>query len=227
MITFQQRIGYQFSDITLLEQALTHKSFHNEQSEGSSLGHNERLEFLGDAVLDLVLSDSLMKAFPEATEGELSKARASLVNETVLAELAKSFDMQRLMRLGKGEILTKGAEKPRLLASMFEAFVGAYYLDAGYEKAFEFIKGVFQPWLEQMDPKKGYSTDYKTRLQEMTQERFKCTPNYKIVDESGPDHEKIFVVEVSINKEHSFTGEGKSKKQAEQLAAEKALEELF
>ncbi len=226
-MTFQQRIGYQFNDITLLEQSLTHKSFHNEQAEGLSLGHNERLEFLGDAVLDLALSDSLMKAFPEATEGELSKVRASLVNETVLAEVARMFDMARLLRLGKGEVLTKGAEKPRLLASTFEAFVGAFYLDAGYEKSYEFVQNVFEPWLERMDPKKGYFTDYKTRLQEMTQEKFKCIPQYKTINESGPDHEKIFVVEVIINKEYRYQGQGRSKKQAEQLAAGKALEELF
>lgn len=227
MITFQQRIGYQFNDITLLEQALTHKSFHNEQSEGTSVGHNERLEFLGDAVLDLILSDSLMKTFPEATEGELSKTRASLVNETILAEVAKVFEMPRLLRLGRGEILTKGAEKPRLLASTFEALVGAMYLDAGYEPSFKFVQTVFEPWIQKMDPKKGYSTDYKTRLQELTQEKFKSIPKYTIIDEAGPDHEKIFVVEVMIDKEHKFTGQGRSKKLAEQLAAEKALEELF
>ena len=226
MITFQQRIGYQFNDITLLEQALTHKSFHNEQGE-ESRGHNERLEFLGDAVLDLTLSDYLMHKYSEATEGELSKVRASLVNETVLAEVARSFEMNRLLRLGKGEILTKGSEKPRLLASTFEAFVGAYYLDAGFEKVKGFIEGVFEKNLLKMDLKQGYSTDFKTRLQELTQEKFKTTPKYNIVEELGPDHEKTFIVSVTINDEHEFRGEGKSKKQAEQGAASEALKGLF
>lgn len=226
MTTFEEIIGYRFQNKGLLEQAFTHKSYHNEK-QSESFGHNERLEFLGDAVLDLTLSDYLMGEYPLSPEGELSKIRASLVNETLLAEVAKSFSMSEWLLLGKGELVTNGAEKPRLLASMFEAFIGALYLDAGYEYTRTFVTKVFKKYVEETDPKVGFLTDFKTRLQEVTQEKFKKIPIYQVISQSGPDHEKIFSVGVKIQDDLVFLGEGRSKKQAEQSAAEKALKEYF
>jgi ribonuclease-3 len=227
LTTFEQKIGYAFANPALLEQAFTHKSYQNERQLDLTSTHNERLEFLGDAVLDLALSDYLMRVFPEANEGELSKIRASLVNESILAEVAKAYDMSQRLRLGKGEILTKGAEKPRLLASCFEAVMGALYLDAGFDRVNAFVEDVFKDFVANLDPKNGYVSDFKTRLQEVTQEKFKKTPVYCILGETGPDHDKIFKVEVQVQKDLVFEGEGKSKKQAEQAAAEKAIKELM
>lgn len=226
MTTFEQKLGHTFANAALLEQAFTHKSFHNERATDATLSHNERLEFLGDAALGLALSDFLMRVFPDASEGELSKIRASLVNESVLAEVAKQFEMNQYLKLGKGEILTKGSEKPRLLASCLEAVIGALYVDAGYASVLAFVEKVFQAYTKNLDPKSGYHADFKTRLQEVTQEKFKKTPLYRVLNETGPDHDKIFQVEVSLGSDLRFNGEGKSKKQAEQAAAEKALKEL-
>lgn len=225
MKLLQERMGYQFQDEGLLLQALTHKSFHNEHPEASG-GDNERFEFLGDAVLDLALSDYLMKIYPQVNEGVLSKVRASLVNEAVLAELAKEFKCQSLLRLGRGETQSGGSDKPRLLASAFEALVGALYLDAGFERSRQFVCQVFESRVKDMDPDKDFQSDYKTRLQELSQEQFKQTPAYQLVGEHGPDHDKTFVIQVAIGERKLAEGQGKSKKQAEQAAAKIALEEI-
>jgi ribonuclease-3 len=225
MTTLSTRLKRQFRDPSLLEQALTHKSFHNE-NPSLSKGHNERLEFLGDAVLDLALSDILMREFPSLSEGDLSKMRASLVNEAVLAEIANECGFSPQMRLGRGEMNTGGAQKPRLLASVFEAFVGALYLDAGFDESLEFMREIFSPRLEQRDAQLHFARDYKTRLQEMTQEAHRQAPQYVVVEEVGPDHDKNFVVAVKINGSEVARGAGRSKKQAEQEAARMALEVL-
>ncbi|NQZ02345.1 MAG: ribonuclease III [Bdellovibrionales bacterium] len=221
-MTFEDKIDYQFADRDLLTRALTHKSHYNELGKKGP-GHNEKLEFLGDAVIDLSLTELLLKTYPESSEGDLSKVRASLVNETVLAEIAKVFGLGDQMLLGRGELQTGGKEKPRLLASVFEAVVGALYLDAGFQKTHDFLIEVFTEKLKTINPDQGYVTDFKTRLQELAQERFRATPTYSILSESGPDHEKEFTVEVRVGKELSFTGVGRSKKTAEQKAAESAL----
>ncbi|MEO0335686.1 MAG: ribonuclease III [Pseudomonadota bacterium] len=224
-MTFEDKIDYRFSDRDLLTQALTHKSHYNELGKKGP-GHNEKLEFLGDAVIDLSLTELLLKTYPDSSEGDLSKVRASLVNESVLAEIAKEFDLGEEMLLGRGEIQTGGKEKPRLLASVFEAVVGALYLDAGFEKTHDFLIDVFTKKLDSINPDQGYVTDFKTRLQELAQEKFRTTPSYSIVSETGPDHEKEFTVEVKVGKDFVYSGSGRSKKTAEQKAAESALKGL-
>lgn len=219
----QEKLGYQFKDLDLLERALTHKSFQNENAEISK-GHNERLEFLGDAVLDLVLSDLLMKRFPHLSEGDLSKIRASLVNETILAEMAREFGLDQILRLGRGEILTGGSAKPRLLASTIEALIGAYYLDAGFGQVFSWVENLFEPRVENLDLNLHFANDYKTRLQELFQEKHKVAPRYVVTKEEGPDHQKTFYVEVRIEDRLLGTGCGRSKKLAEQDAARQILE---
>jgi len=209
----------------LLEQALTHKSYHNENLHSSS-GHNERLEFLGDAVLDLALSDILMTEFPEMTEGELSKTRASLVNEAVLAELASEHGLAVQMRLGKGELRSRGQEKPRLLASVLEAYAGAVYLDSGFAEAYQWVLRVFKEKLKNLDLQYHYSNDFKTRLQECLQRDHGQAPIYETIKTEGPDHERMFTVEVRIADQVLGRGEGRSKKLAEQEAARIALEKV-
>ncbi|MGE0763198.1 MAG: ribonuclease III [Bdellovibrionales bacterium] len=225
MTTLTQRLGREFRDPALLQQALTHKSFHNENLNVSR-GHNERLEFLGDAVLDLALSDILMREFPLLDEGDLSKLRASLVNEAILAEVANEYGFAAHMRLGRGETQTGGAQKPRLLASVFEAFVGALYLDAGFDEALSLLKRMFNDRLKQTDGQVHFARDYKTRLQELTQEIHRHAPQYLVIEESGPDHDKTFIVVAKIGGRDVATGRGRSKKTAEQDAARLALEAL-
>ena len=218
-------IDYKFTDSRLLEQAFTHKSYFNENADESP-GHNERFEFLGDAVLDLSVSDLLMKKYPEAAEGELSKRRAGMVNEATLAQLALKLNFNDALLLGKGEVQTGGAAKPRLLASVFEAFIGAVYLDAGFQRTHEFITENIFPQLEEFQGSTYQEQDYKTRLQEISQELHHQAPVYKLIGQEGPDHEKTFFVSVRLNGKVTAEGRGRSKKQAEQEAARKALEKL-
>ncbi len=223
MTTLSTPWGHVFRDPGLLNQALTHKSFHNENPT-SSLGHNERLEFLGDAVLGLALSDLLMKRFPELSEGDLSKLRASLVNEAILAEISLEQKFDQNLKLGRGELQTGGAQKPRLLASVLEAFVGAIYLDSGFQSAFDFVVQTFSGRLESLAGQDAYARDYKTRLQELAQEQHRQAPVYSVVSEVGPDHDKTFEVAVQVAGKEIARGKGRSKKQAEQDAARAALE---
>lgn len=225
MITFMNRLGRVFIDLSLLEQAFTHKSFHNE-NPSQSKGHNERLEFLGDAVLDLAMSHILMKQFPHLNEGDLSKLRASLVNERSLAEVANDFGFAEYLRLGRGELQTGGAQKPRLLASVFEAFIGALYLDGGFDVSLELVERLFLERILSQQGQVHFARDYKTRLQELTQDTYRQAPQYIVLEESGPDHEKIFVVQVSIQGQEIARGQGRSKKIAEQDSARIALEKL-
>ena len=211
-----------FKDSTLLSQSLTHKSYHNENLSASD-GHNERLEFLGDAVLDLALSDLLMREFSDASEGDLSKFRAAMVNESELAEIALELEFDRLMRLGRGELNTGGSQKPRLLASVFEAYIGALYLDSGFQPAYEFLKEVFTPRFAALRSE-SKDRDFKTKLQERAQEQHRQTPTYVLLQEDGPDHNKTFVVSVRLGATELAQGKGRSKKQAEQEAAKRALE---
>lgn len=225
MMTLLDSIGYRFTDETLLERALTHKSYFNEIPD-KSLGHNEKLEFLGDAVLDLCLSHTLFEEFKDLDEGHLSKIRASLVNEASLTDLAKKLELDQNLRMGKGELNSGGREKPRLLASVFEAFIGAFYLDAGFARTHQLINELFAHELKQVDLENHFTTDYKTRLQEKTQEMHKETPVYEVIKETGPDHDKTFFIKVSINGINLGEAQGRSKKQAEQAAAQQALERL-
>ena len=224
-MTFLEKFRQEFSNSGLLRQAFTHRSYHNENPTKSK-GHNERLEFLGDAVIDLVLSDYLMKRFPEMNEGNLSKIRASLVNEASLAAIALEMGFDLELRLGRGEAMTGGAKKPRLLASSFEAFVGCLYREQGYQDSYNFLETLFKERIDHMDMSISYETDYKTRLQELVQDKSKKTPSYFVVNEEGPDHDKTFFVEVRLANDILAVGRGKSKKQAEQESAHLALKGL-
>jgi ribonuclease-3 len=215
----QESLGYRFKDGTLLQRCLTHVSFERKKSDG----HNEVLEFLGDAVLDLAVSDLLIQRNPDKSEGDLSRMRAALVNSTALAEKAAALKIGPLLRLGKGEERSEGRSKPSILAGAFEALLGGIYQDGGYQAARSVVERYF---LEEMSGKKLGQDDYKTRLQEISQMLFHAPPTYRIVAERGPDHEKFFITEISIGGEVLGKGEGRSKKQSEQAAAKLALAEL-
>ena len=218
------KLAHTFQVPELLTQALTHKSFRNEEAHVA--GDNERLEFLGDAVLDLAVTDILMREFLDANEGSLSKRRASLVNEEALAAIARRLEVDKCLRLGKGERLTGGVDKPRLLASCLEAIVGAIYLDGGFAASLKAVSELFAEDVAAQRAQPEYVSDYKTRLQEKAQDQLKTTPTYHVTEESGPDHEKNFVVEVRVGERVLGSGGGRSKKAAEQEAAKTALEKL-
>lgn len=203
--------------------ALTHKSFHNENLL-TSMGHNEQLEFLGDAVLDLALSELLMQHLPLASEGDLSRMRASLVNEATLNSIALKIGLDRLVRLGKGELASGGSRKPRLLASALEAVIGALFILHRYEYTRNFLNEIFKASLAELDQEVAFRADYKTRLQEIAQDRHRATPVYELLSETGPDHDKVFVVKVMVGGKPLGEGSGRSKKQAEQEAAKQAVE---
>lgn len=216
----EARLGYRFRQPLLLRRSLTHRSF-----AGSDPGaNNEQLEFLGDAVLSVAMSDLLMRRFPERREGDLSKVRASLVNEGVLARKAGELGLGAHLLLGRGEERTGGREKPSILAGAYEAVLGAVYLDGGFGAAREMVARHFSVAVD--DHATVGLQDYKTRLQELTQSSFKEVPTYSLVRESGPDHDKRFVSQISIAGKVYGRGVGRSKKIAEQQAAMKALERL-
>lgn len=222
-MNFPQSIDYVFARPELQEQALTHRSFANENKELGAKD-NERLEFLGDAVLDLALSDLLMKRFPQEPEGSLSKRRASLVNEDFLAQISNEIGLSQHIRLGKGEIGSGGAEKPRIRASAFEALIGAIYLDRGFDAALKVADRLFERHLQLPLQDGGIERDFKSRLQEKCQKAHSTVPIYEVISESGPEHEREYVVKVLIQGQEMGSGLGRTKKQAEQMAAQKALE---
>jgi len=225
----EERIAYVFVTADLLSLALTHKSFANEIAGGVSTTRldNERLEFLGDAVLDLTLSDLLMRTFPDDTEGALSRKRASLVNEEILAKVATELKLEEQLRLGKGETKTGGVFKPRILASGLEAVIGAVFQDGGFVAAARVTDVLFGPRVVDLAGSDvDFLHDYKTRLQEWLQEKHRATPTYRIEAESGPDHDKQFRVSARHGEQVLGFGEGKSKKAAEQSAAREVLEKM-
>lgn len=222
--SFQKNLSYRFKKLELLKRALTHKSYTNEMKL-SPLEHNERIEFLGDAVLELAISHLLMEKFKECPEGELSKLRAAIVNEGQLAELAQEIQLGDFLFLGRGEEQTGGREKPSLLSDAYEAVLGAVYLDRGLKKTFDIVKKQYTHIIEKVG-KEGFVKDYKTRLQEEVQSRFRSIPRYQLVKALGPDHSKIFEVNLYIQDQLYGVGKGSSKKSAEQEAARRALEEL-
>ncbi|OFY99373.1 MAG: ribonuclease III [Bdellovibrionales bacterium GWC1_52_8] len=220
-----ERLGYEFGDRRVLLQSLTHTSYGYEylQDETVAMRDNERLEFLGDAILDLVVSDILLEAFPNANEGQLSKMRAAVVNERTLAGVAKSVGLQDFVRLGKGEAASKGNEKPSILSSTLEALIAAVYLDGGFNAVYPVVRHLFAPlFIEERDLMAFY--DHKTQLQEMVQARWKVTPSYHLLRTEGPDHAKTFEVEVRISGKRLATATGNSKKEAEQNAAKNAIQ---
>lgn len=217
-------LGHSFSNLDLLAEALTHSSFNNENRKGKD---NERLEFLGDAVIGLVIGQELWRRFPNSSEGQLSRWRSQLVSRKSLADLSLDTGMGQWVFLGKGERRSGGSEKRSILAGVFESVVGALYLDGGLEKAAAFLLKVYKPSLEELsedDIRYRKELDQKTFLQEITQSRHGTTPLYRVVDMWGLEHEKNFKVEIEIAGVVVATGEGKSKKEAEQRAAQGALE---
>ena len=216
----QRVIGHEFSDIHLLQQALVHSSFGFERLSGG--GNNETLEFLGDAVLDLAVSDMLFHRYPGIREGELTKMRAGLVREATLARMAKSIRLGEFLLLGRGEEASRGSGKASILAGAFEALLGAMYLDKGYESVQRFINSHFTPVLQDT-MEQMLDEDAKSLLQEKLQEKFSQGPTYQLDAEEGPDHAKKFTVSVSFMTEVLGTGSGSSKKTAERKAAERAL----
>ncbi len=216
----QSILGYTFTNPDLLQLALTHRSVQREEGEDQ----NEKLEFLGDAVLGLVMSDLLFRKFPRYREGDLSKMRASLVNAEVLAVKAHTLSLGDWLRMGRGEERSGGREKSSILAAAYEAMLGAIYLDGGFLPATQLIAAHFAEDL--LETERIATFDDKTRLQEITQKIFKETPSYQVVEVNGPDHEKRFVSQVSIAGRIYGSGEGRSKKRAHQAAASQTLELL-
>ena len=217
----QDTLHYRFHNLALLEEALRHSSYVNEHPD-DSMRDNERMEFLGDAVLNLVIGHLLMYAYPEMREGELSRIRANLVNETQLAAIGRNLNLGDFLYLGKGEIQSNGRDKNSLLANAVEAVIAAIYMDGDFEAAFAFIELHFKS-LVKAAPNLGVGQDFKSRLQEAVQSAIKEVPQYRVVQESGPDHDKTFHVSMTVGKIEA-QGVGKSKKTAEQDAARKGLE---
>lgn len=215
----EEVLGYRFNDRSKLETALTHRSFANENKKLDRID-NEKLEFLGDAVLDLVVGHAIMDAFPELKEGELSVTRAQVVSEAGLSELARELKLGDFLFLGKGEQRSGGRNKSSLLADAFEAVIAAVYLDGGFDVAKELVTRLLGARLANVETTGFY--DFKTRLQEAAQARLKATPIYQVIGEQGPDHDKTFVVSVLIGAREWGRAAGKSKKAAEQKAAANA-----
>ncbi len=220
----QRKLTYIFHRMDLLSTALTHRSWVNEHPRPDQ-EDNERLEFLGDAVLDLCASDLLIEHFPDFDEGTLSKMRARLVNEKPLAAWALRLGLGEALLLGRGEESSGGRAKESLLANALEAVIAAVYLDAGFDQARKFVVAHLKPLLVD-DTLKSECFDYKTELQEYCQKIFKTAPTYTLLGESGPDHDRTFIIEVAIDGVFHQTGTGKSKKDAQKNAASKALELL-
>ncbi len=219
----QKRLGIEFHDSKLLKQAFTHSSYVNEHRK-KPYEDNERLEFLGDAVLELTVSQFLYKKYPMMSEGELTKLRAAVVCEPSLVSFANELTFGQLVLLGKGEEITGGRERPALLADVFEAFIGALYLDKGIETVIDFLEKIVFPKIN--SGAFSHVMDFKSQLQELVQRDGAGVIEYNILHEKGPAHSREFVSRVSLNGDELGTGTGKSKKEAEQHAAQMALEKL-
>ncbi len=219
----EEKLSYCFQNLDLLVQALSHSSFVNEQPL-KTLGDNERLEFLGDAVLNLVVGHILMEGLPDINEGDLSRLRAQIVNESQLAIIARTIELGNFVQLGKGETQTNGRDKNSILANTLEAVIAAVYLDGGFDAAFDFIAMHFKTPLNVKAISDDHG-DYKSRLQELVQVASTHIPQYQIIEESGPDHDKTFLTRLRVG-DIQTKGVGKSKKLAEQDAAKKGLELL-
>ena len=219
---FEEIIGFKFKDKTLLKQAFTHRSYINENRD-LKIGHNERLEFLGDAVLELIVTEYLYTKYPIANEGDLTAYRSALVNAVTLSEAARKIGVNDFLLLSKGEARDTGKARQYILANTMESIIGAVYLDQGYELAKVFIAANIFPLIDKIVADKSWM-DAKSLFQEKAQEYYNETPLYKTVKETGPDHDKFFTVAVYAGDELIAEAGGKSKQEAEQLAARKALE---
>lgn len=219
---FEDAIKIQFNNKDILTQAFTHRSYLNENAK-LGIGHNERLEFLGDAVLELVVTDFLYKNYPSSAEGELTAYRSALVNATIIGEVAGELSMGEYLLLSKGETRDIGKARTYILANTYEAFVGALYQDQGYNVAKSFIEKTLLPRVDEIVKKKLWR-DSKSLVQEKSQEYLSLTPSYKVLNESGPDHDKHFTVGIFFGEDRIAEGKGHSKQEAEQSAARNALE---
>ena len=224
LVPLQKALKYTFNDPKLLDLALTHKSYANEIDP--PINNNERFEFLGDSVLDLIVSAYMIREYDDLAEGSLSKIRAAVVNEGCLAKLAQDIGLGQYLLLGKGEHLSGGRQKTSILANAYEALVGALF----YDNNFQTVSNVLLPKLvEELDKYKNTLSfrDFKSDLQEYTQDRFTCIPSYEVVGEMGPDHDKRFNIEITVRSKVEGIGNGRSKKEAEQKAAKIALEKFL
>ena len=222
---FQSQLGYSFQNPKLLIEAFTHKSALNGIKE-RMLESNERLEFLGDAVIDLIMSDILMKEYPQDAEGDLTKKRASLVNEFSLYEIATHLELDKYVQLGRSEIEVKMNQNQRILASCLEALMGSLYQDGGFEVSKTILQALFQSKIEKLKAGVNEFEDFKTQLQERLQKKYHLTPSYNLIGSQGPEHQKIFEVEVVLDGKVLAKANGRNKKLAEQNAAKIALEEM-
>jgi ribonuclease-3 len=223
LAALERALGYTFADRELLSTALTHRSYANEHVRERP-EDNERFEFLGDAVLGLVIGELLLRSFPHLTEGQLSVSRGTIVSEEGLSQVATDLGLGKWIRLGKGEDHSGGRAKPSILADALEALIGAVYLDGGFEAARHLVHDRMGTRVSAFDFQATH--DFKTQFQEMAQARLRMTPEYRILSESGPDHEKVFEVCVLVGGEEWARASGKSKKLAEQRAAELARQRL-
>ena len=214
-------LGYSFKDKSILQQSLTHKSYANENKQ-KAYSYNERMEFLGDAVLELVVCEYLYHTYPDSSEAELTKIKSYAVKESTLAQVARTIGLGNFLYLGKGEETTGGREKPSILADAYEAVVAAIYFDGGFERAKKFILTSLEKHIHQI-VKQKLVYNYKTEVQELVQTYFGVLPKYEFHGEEGPDHNKTFNVTLYINDKIFGTGRGKSKKEATQMAAAEAL----
>lgn len=220
----EERLGYPFKETEWLDRALTHKSFIHQTNTANKIS-NEVLEYLGDAVLNLAVSHLLLEEFPEAQEGMLSMWRSHLVKRSSLAFFSKQLRLDQYLLFGKSEILDGGAKKASILANAYEAIIGAIYMDSGFDQALEIVRNHIEPYLGSNNFSHR-SNDYKSLLQKFSQKTNGLTPQYHVLKESGPEHEKQFQASVMIGGEIRGTGWGKSKKEAEQEAAKNALKDL-
>jgi len=219
---FEKKVGFSFKDKQLLQTAFTHRSYLNE-NRGTVKEHNERLEFLGDAVLELAITDFLYNKYPERPEGELTAFRAALVNTQSISAAATELGMNDYLLLSRGEAKDTGRARAYILANTFEAFIGSLFLDQGFEAANKFIENTLFGKIDKIVANRLWQ-DAKSYFQERSQEEYSTTPSYELVQEAGPDHDKKFIAAATIKGEPVAQGEGRSKQEAEQAAARKALE---
>jgi ribonuclease-3 len=218
---FEKKLNVAFADKALLTRAFTHRSYINENPK-TGLEHNERLEFLGDAVVELVVTDFLFAQYPSHNEGELTAYRSALVNAIIMGEIASELGMNDYLSLSKGEKKDTGRARQTILANTYEAFVGALYLDQGYDIAKKFILDTLVPKLAEIISKKSWK-DAKSKIQEEAQERVGLTPSYQVLEQNGPDHDKWFIIGIYFGDTKIAEGKGRSKQEGQQAAAEAAL----
>lgn len=222
LVTLQDIVGARFNDTTLLLTAITHRSYLNEHRE-ATWDHNERLEFLGDAVLELVVTDHLFRAYDDKPEGELTAIRAALVNTVSLSAASEALGVNGFLLMSKGEAKDEGRARQYILANVFEAIIGAIYLDQGYDAAKTFISGRLFSKIDEIVRKRLWQ-DPKSRFQELAQDKVSITPTYETISQEGPDHDRVFTIGVFLRHEKVAEGKGRSKQEAEQQAALRAIE---